>query len=100
MKGVIHWVSAPNALKAEVRLYDRLLILEDTSQVGDDFKSFLNPDSLQILPEVFIEPSLKEAKIGTNYQFMRKGYFCLDTDSTSDHLVFNRTVGLKDSFKK
>ena len=100
VKGVIHWVSAPNALKAEVRLYDRLLILEDASQVGDDFKSFLNPDSLQVLPEVFIEPSLKDALIGTNYQFMRKGYFCLDTDSTSDHLVFNRTVGLKDSFKK
>lgn len=100
VKGVIHWVSAPNALKAEVRLYDRLLILEDASQVGDDFKSFLNPDSLQIIPEILIEPSLKDAQIGTNYQFMRKGYFCLDTDSTADHLVFNRTVGLKDSFKK
>jgi glutaminyl-tRNA synthetase len=100
VKGVIHWLSAPHALTAEVRLYDRLLILEDASQVGDDFKSFLNPDSLQVLPEIFIEPSLKDAQIGTNYQFMRKGYFCLDTDSTSDHLVFNRTVGLKDSFKK
>ena len=100
VKGVIHWVSAPHALKAEVRLYDRLLILEDASQVGDDFKSFLNPDSLQIIPEVFIEPSLKDAQIGTNYQFMRKGYFCLDTDSTANHLIFNRTVGLKDSFKK
>ena len=100
VKGVIHWVSASHALKAEVRLYDRLLILEDASQVGDDFKSFLNPDSLQVLSEVLIEPSLKDAKIGINYQFMRKGYFCLDTDSTSDKLVFNRTVGLKDSFKK
>ena len=100
VKGVIHWVSALHAITAEVRLYDRLLILEDASQVGDDFKSFLNPDSLQVLSEVFIEPSLKDAQIGTNYQFMRKGYFCLDTDSTSNHLVFNRTVGLKDSFKK
>ena len=100
VKGVIHWVSAPHAITAEVRLYDRLLILEDASQVGDDFKKFINPDSLTILPHVYLEPSLKEAKIGTNYQFMRKGYFCLDTDSTAEHLVFNRTVGLKDSFKK
>lgn len=100
VKGVIHWVSAPHAITAEVRLYDRLLILEDASQVGDDFKKFINPDSLTILPHVYLEPSLKEAKIGTNYQFMRKGYFCLDTDSTAKHLVFNRTVGLKDSFKK
>jgi glutaminyl-tRNA synthetase len=100
VKGVIHWVSAPHAITAEVRLYDRLLILEDASQVGDDFKKFINPDSLTILPHVYLEPSLKESKIGTNYQFMRKGYFCLDTDSTAEHLVFNRTVGLKDSFKK
>ena len=100
VKGVIHWVSVPHAVKVEARLYDRLLILEDASQVGDDFKKFINPDSLTILPEIFVEPSLKEAKIGTNYQFMRKGYFCLDTDSTAQHLVFNRTVGLKDSFKK
>ena len=100
VKGVIHWVSALHAITAEVRLYDRLLILEDASQVGDDFKKFINPDSLTILPQVYLESSLKEAKIGTNYQFMRKGYFCLDTDSTSGNLVFNRTVGLKDSFKK
>jgi len=100
VKGVIHWVSVSDALKVEARLYDRLLILEDASQVGDDFKKFINPDSLTILPEIFVEPSLKEAKIGTNYQFMRKGYFCLDTDSTAENLVFNRTVGLKDSFKK
>ena len=100
VKGVIHWVSVSDALKVEARLYDRLLILEDASQVGDDFKKFINPDSLTILPEIFVEPSLKEAKIGTNYQFMRKGYFFLDTDSTAENLVFNRTVGLKDSFKK
>ena len=100
VKGVIHWISALHAITAEVRLYDRLLILEDASQVGDDFKKFVNPDSLTILPQVYLEPSLKDAKIGTNYQFMRKGYFCLDTDSTSGNLIFNRTVGLKDSFKK
>ena len=100
VKGVIHWISALHAITAEVRLYDRLLILEDASQVGDDFKKFINPDSLTILPQVYLEPSLKDAKIGTNYQFMRKGYFCLDTDSTTGNLIFNRTVGLKDSFKK
>ena len=100
VKGVIHWVSALHAITAEVRLYDRLLILEDASQVGDDFKKFINPDSLTILPQVYLEPSLKDAEIGTNYQFMRKGYFCLDTDSKPGYLVFNRTVGLKDSFKK
>ena len=100
VKGVIHWVSALHAITAEVRLYDRLLILEDASQVGDDFKKFINPDSLTILPQVYLEPSLKDAKIGANYQFMRKGYFCLDTDSTTGNLIFNRTVGLKDSFKK
>lgn len=100
VKGVIHWVSVPHAVKAEARLYDRLLILEDASQVGDDFKKFINPESLTVLPEIFVELSVKEAKVGTNYQFMRKGYFCLDTDSTAEHLVFNRTVGLKDSFKK
>ena len=100
VKGVIHWISALHAITAEVRLYDRLLILEDASQVGDDFKKFINPDSLTILPQVYLEPSLKDAKIGTNYQFMRKGYFCLDTDSTAGNLIFNRTVGLKDSFKK
>ena len=100
VKGVIHWISALHAITAEVRLYDRLLILEDASQVGDDFKKFINPDSLTILPQVYLEPSLKDAKIGANYQFMRKGYFCLDTDSTTGNLIFNRTVGLKDSFKK
>jgi len=100
VKGVIHWVSALHAITAEARLYDRLLILEDASQVGDDFKKFINPESLTILPQIYLEPSLKDAKIGTNYQFMRKGYFCLDTDSTPGNLVFNRTVGLKDSFKK
>ena len=100
VKGTIHWVSVQHASKAEVRIYDRLLILEDASQVGDDFKKFINPDSLTVIPEVFVEPSLKEAQVGTNYQFMRKGYFCLDTDSTAEHLVFNRTVGLKDTWVK
>lgn len=100
VKGTIHWVSAQHAVPAEVRVYDRLLILEDASQVGDDFKKFINPDSLNILEHVLVEPSLKEAKLGTNYQFIRKGYYCLDKDSTGDKLVFNRTVGLKDAWAK
>lgn len=100
VKGTIHWVSAQHAVPAEVRVYDRLLILEDASQVGDDFKKFINPDSLTLLNNVLVEPSLKDATVGTNYQFMRKGYFCLDPDSTADKLVFNRTVGLKDTWAK
>jgi glutaminyl-tRNA synthetase len=100
VKGTIHWVSAAHAIKADVRVYDRLLILEDASQVGDDFKKFINPDSLTVIQNVLVEPSLKEAKVGTNYQFMRKGYFCLDPDATADQLVFNRTVGLKDTWGK
>lgn len=100
VKGTIHWVSAQHAVAAEVRLYDRLLIIEDSSQVGDDFKKFINPDSLTVLDNVLLEPSLKEAVLGTNYQFIRKGYFCLDKDSTSEKLVFNRTVGLKDTWAK
>lgn len=100
VKGTIHWVSAQHAVPAEVRIYDRLLILEDASQVGDDFKKFINPDSLTILDHVLVEPSLKEAELGKNYQFIRKGYYCLDKDSTGDKLVFNRTVGLKDAWAK
>jgi glutaminyl-tRNA synthetase len=100
VKGTIHWVSAQHAVPAEVRVYDRLLILEDASQVGDDFKKFINPDSLTLLNNVLVEPSLKDATVGTNYQFMRKGYFCLDPDTTADKLVFNRTVGLKDTWAK
>lgn len=100
VKGTIHWVSAQHAVPAEVRVYDRLLILEDASQVGDDFKKFINPDSLTVLENVLVEPSLKEAELGKNYQFIRKGYFCLDKDSSEDKLVFNRTVGLKDAWAK
>ncbi|NBA74855.1 glutamine--tRNA ligase/YqeY domain fusion protein [Emticicia sp. ODNR4P] len=100
VKGTIHWVSAQHAVPAEVRVYDRLLILEDASQVGDDFKKFINPDSLTVLENVLVEPSLKEAELGKNYQFIRKGYYCLDKDSTGDKLVFNRTVGLKDAWAK
>ena len=100
VKGVIHWVSVPHALEVEVRLYDRLFTAEDLNQVEDDFKNYLNPDSLKILPKVFAEPSLADARAAEHYQFMRTGYFCLDKDSTSSRLVFNRTVTLRDMWAK
>ncbi|MHA8053569.1 glutamine--tRNA ligase/YqeY domain fusion protein [Aquirufa sp. OSTEICH-129A] len=100
VKGTIHWVSIPHAEVAEVRLFDRLLIVEDASELGDDFMKFINPESLQILDKVYVEPALLEAKVENAVQFMRKGYFCLDKDSKEGHLVFNRTVTLKDTWAK
>lgn len=99
VKGTIHWVSIAQAVKAEVRLYDRLFKVEDPGSEEGDFKEYINPDSLQTIT-AFVEPSLKEATVGANLQFLRKGYFCLDKDSTRDKLVFNRTVGLKDTYAK
>jgi glutaminyl-tRNA synthetase len=100
VKGTIHWVSAPGAKTAEVRLYDRLFRVEDPSSEEGDFKEYINPDSLSVIPNAYIEPALAESKPGDRFQFLRKGYFCADKDSTSDHLIFNRTVGLKDSWGK
>lgn len=100
VKGVIHWVSGPHALKAEVRLYDRLFTAEDLNQIEDDFKNHLNPNSLKVLPKVYAEPSLANAKLTEHYQFMRIGYFCLDKDSSSGKLIFNRTVTLRDMWAK
>lgn len=100
VKGTIHWVSVAHAKTAEVRLYDRLFRVEDPSSEDGDFKDYINPDSLQVLPHVFIEPSLAAAKPGEHFQFLRKGYFCVDTDSTAEKLIFNRTVTLKDSWAK
>ncbi|MBC7867116.1 MAG: glutamine--tRNA ligase/YqeY domain fusion protein [Gloeobacteraceae cyanobacterium ES-bin-316] len=99
VKGTIHWVSAAEAISAEVRLYDRLFKVENPSSEEGDFKDYINPDSLQIL-NAFIEPSLKDATLEKRYQFLRKGYFCLDKDSSADKLVFNRTVTLKDAWSK
>ena len=99
VKGTIHWVSVPNAKTAEVRLYDRLFKVEDPSNEDSDFKEYLNADSLQILPNAYIEPDLVNAIPEKGYQFIRKGYFTLDRHSTTDKLVFNRTVGLKDGWK-
>ncbi|MFL0162252.1 glutamine--tRNA ligase/YqeY domain fusion protein [Aquirufa salirivi] len=100
VKGTIHWVSIPHAEVAEVRLFDRLLIVEDASELGDDFMKFINPESLQVLDKVYVEPALKEAQVEKAVQFMRKGYFCLDKDTKDGHLVFNRTVTLKDTWAK
>jgi glutaminyl-tRNA synthetase len=99
VKGTIHWVSVAHALSAEVRLYDRLFKVENPSNEDGDFKDYINPDSLQVI-NAFIEPSVKNATIQHRYQFLRKGYFCLDKDSTEDKLVFNRTVTLKDAWSK
>lgn len=99
VKGTLHWVSVKHAISAEVRLYDRLFKVEDPSSVEGDFKSYLNPESLQIIKGVHAEPALKNAKFDERYQFLRKGYFCLDKDSYG-RLVFNRTVTLKDTWAK
>ncbi|WP_018615514.1 glutamine--tRNA ligase/YqeY domain fusion protein [Segetibacter koreensis] len=100
VKGTIHWVSVQHALTAEVRLYDRLFKVEDPSNEEGDFKEYINPDSLQVLQKVYIEPALAAAFPGERYQFLRKGYFCVDENSTKEKLVFNRTVGLKDTWAK
>lgn len=99
VKGTIHWVSEAQAVDAEVRLYDRLFKVEDPSREDGDFKDYLNSDSLQVITAK-VEPALKNATLGTPYQFLRKGYFCLDPDTTADKLVFNKTVGLKDTWAK
>ncbi|MGB3182386.1 MAG: glutamine--tRNA ligase/YqeY domain fusion protein [Cyclobacteriaceae bacterium] len=101
VKGTLHWVSIPHAVKAEVREYDRLFLDEaPDSHEGKDFMDFINPDSLNIIKEAYVEPFLKEAKPGDQFQFQRLGYFVLDKDATAGHLVFNKTVGLKDTWTK
>ena len=100
VKGTIHWVSANHAAKAEIRLYDRLFHVENPANEDGDFKSYINPNSLTIIKEAYIEPSLLSATLQDRYQFLRKGYFCLDKDSTNEHLIFNRTVTLKDAWSK
>ena len=99
VKGTIHWVSAAHALQAEVRLYDRLFKVEDPSSEEGDFKDYINPDSLKVV-QAFIEPSLKNALPQDRFQFLRKGYFCVDKDATTEKLVFNRPTTLKDTWAK
>ena len=101
VKGTIHWVSKTHAQKAEVRLYDRLFA--DPAPDGHkdkDFLNFINPDSLNVLTEVYVEEALKGVTVGHGLQFLRKGYFCLDPDSTEDKMIFNRTVTLRDNWAK
>ena len=100
VKGTIHWVSAAHAISCEVRLYDRLFLSENPSIEEGDFKNYINPKSLEIISGAFAEPFLKNAKAGDTFQFIRKGYFCADKESTSSKLIFNRTVSLKDSWTK
>lgn len=100
VKGTLHWVSIAHAIPAEVRVYDRLFSNENPDSDKEvDFKTFLNPNSLEITTG-YLEPSLKEAKPGERFQFQRLGYFCVDNDSVTEKLIFNKTVGLKDSWSK
>ena len=99
-KGTLHWVSAEQALKVEVRMYDHLFNDPEPIQDGKDFMDFVNPNSLTILENVYVEPSLADAKPLDQFQFLRKGYFCVDQDSTDDKLIFNRTVAMKTWKKK
>jgi glutaminyl-tRNA synthetase len=102
VKSTIHWVSAAHALNAEVRLYETLFTRENPDETADgqDFTSNLNPNSLEVLSNAKLEPSLADAIAGNRYQFERLGYFCVDPDTTSERLVFNRTVALRDTWAK
>lgn len=99
VKGTLHWVSVKHAITCELRLYDRLFKVENPSSEEGDFKDYINPGSLQVITTGYAEPSLAKAKFDERYQFLRKGYFCLDKDSSEEKLIFNRTVTLKDSWK-
>ncbi|MDE3019343.1 MAG: glutamine--tRNA ligase, partial [Nitrospirota bacterium] len=98
VKSTIHWVSAAHALDAEVRLYEHLL--SQLTEGDGDFTTQLNPLSLQVLTGCKVEPSLADAPVGARCQFERQGYFCVDTDSFPNKLIFNRTVSLRDSWAK
>jgi glutaminyl-tRNA synthetase len=101
VKATIHWVSATHAMNAEVRLYNSLLVTDLGKIPPDhDWTTYLNPVSLEQITTCVVEPSLRQTSPGTRYQFERLGYFCADQDSTSDTLVFNRTVSLKDAWAK
>lgn len=100
VKGTLHWVSVKHAITVELRLYDRLFKVDDPATEEGDFKDYINPDSLQIIKGAYAEPALKTAKFAERYQFLRKGYFCLDKDTSESHMVFNRTVTLKDTWAR
>ncbi len=100
VKGTLHWVAAATAVSAEVRLYDYLLKTDENGNVPEDFLSVLNPASLRIISQAQLEPSARWVGKGTHFQFLRKGYFCVDQDSTPEHLVFNEVTGLRDTWAK
>ncbi len=101
VKGTLHWVSTAHSLNAEIRLYDRLFEKENPEKDKEvDFKSHINPHSLEVVTQCRVEPSLADAAPGARYQFLRKGYFCVDTESSPEKLIFNRTVSLRDSWAK
>lgn len=100
VKGTLGWVSVPHAVKAEIREYDRLFKTENLNAIDDDFKNHLNPDSLSVNTSAVLEPSLKDAKVGDQMQFERIGYFRVDEDSTTENIIFNRTITLRDNWAK
>jgi len=100
VRGTLHWVSAADAVDAEVRLYDRLFVNENPEEDVEDFTVNINPHSLEVLTGCKVEPSLDGATVGSRYQFERKGYFCVDPDSDEAGLVFNETVSLRDTWAK
>ena len=104
MKSTIHWASTAHAVEAEVRLYDRLFVTPDPEDAPEDqnFTANLNLNSLEAIPACYVEPSLKDAAVGSIYQFERNGYFCVDPDSVpaGGKLVFNRSVSLKDTWAR
>lgn len=100
VKGTMQWLSAAHAQEAEIRLYDRLFKVENPANEEGDFMGYVNENSLKIIPSALVEPALMQAQIDDRFQFIRLGYFCLDKHSTPDKIIFNRTVGLKDSWSK
>lgn len=100
VKTTIHWIECQHALKAEIRLYEKLFEVKEPAGSDEDFRTLLHPNSLEVIEGAWIEPSLANAEIHQSYQFMRTGYFCLDKDSTKDHLIFNRTATLKETWLK
>jgi glutaminyl-tRNA synthetase len=99
VKGTIHWVSKSHATESEVREYDRLFVNESPDNHKEDFMTFINPESLKVR-QSFIEPYIKKASVGQHFQFQRLGYFILDKDTSLNHIVFNKTVGLRDTWDK
>jgi glutaminyl-tRNA synthetase len=100
VQATIHWVSIPHAVTVEMKLYDRLFRVEDPANEEGDFKEYINPDSLQVVPAAYAEPTLRNARFNEHYQFLRKGYFYLDKDSSEEKMIFNRTTTLRDNWVK